>query len=299
MNRKRWWLSIAILIVLLIVWQSFFIVDEMEDAVVTFFGNPRRVYARQPGLKMKIPLLDKVYRFDNRLLVYEGLEAELLTFDKTNILITFYALWRVEDPLEYFKSVRDRANAEAKLNAVIHSALGSALGETDFLELINTDTQKMRLGAILAGVLQQCQAIARQEYGIELVDLRLKRLTFPDQVRQAVLLRIESERKAKSSAIRSEGQARATEIRSEADLQRNIILTEARKNARIRVGEGEATAARIWRETLEQNLDFYEFQKKLEVYEKAFDRNSVLFLPSDSPLMRLLLEGPETGESKE
>lgn len=297
MNRKRLGLIIAVSIILLIVWQCFFIVDEMEDAVVTFFGHPRRVYARQPGLKIKIPLLDKVYRFDNRLLVYESLEAELLTIDKTNILITFYALWKVEDPLEYFKAVRDRANAEAKLNAVILSALGSALGETDFLELVNTDTQKMRLGAILNGVLQQCRAIARQEYGIELADLRLKRLTFPDQVRQSVLLRIESERKAKSSAIRSEGQARATEIRSEADLQRNTILTEARKNARIRVGEGEATAARIWRETLEENLDFYEFQKKLEVYEKAFDRNSVLFLPSDSPLMRLLLEGPETGES--
>ena len=98
MNRNRLWLSVAILIVLLLVWQSFFIVDEMEDAVVTFFGNPRRVYARQPGLKMKIPLLDKVYRFDNRLLVYEGLEAELLTFDKTNILITFFALWTSREP---------------------------------------------------------------------------------------------------------------------------------------------------------------------------------------------------------
>ncbi len=292
-----YWAIIAALVVLLIQ-QTFFTVDVMEHVVVTLFGEPRVVYTNQlessdqAGLKVKIPFFDKVYRFDNRLRVYESAESEFLTVDKNNIVVTFYALWRVKDPLQYFISVRERTSAESKLDKVIFSRLGTAFGKADFATLINVEEEQMRLGETVDAVARQCRADAEREYGIELVDLRLKRLSFPDQVRQSVLNRIRSERQAKSREVRSEGEARATEIRAQADYESAKILAEARKQATIRIGQGEATTARIWRETLEENLDFYQFQKNLEVYEKGIDKDTVLFIPADSPLMELLLQGP-------
>jgi len=295
MIRKLVIAAIALVVISVLIQQTFFVVDVMEHAVVTLFGKPVRVYADEPGLKVKIPFLHRVYRFDNRLCVYESADAEYLTIDKTNIVINFYALWRVEEPLLFFKSIRDRSSAESKLDKVISSRLGSAFGKTDFSKLINTDTAKMQLGKLLENVLGQCRDEAGREYGVKLVDLRLKRLSFPDQVRQSVLDRIRSERQAKSSEIRSEGRSRAREIRAEAEYQRKKILAEADRQARVRIGEGEATAARLWHETLEENIDFYQFQRRLEVYEKSFDEDTVLFIPADSPLMELLLEGPQSG----
>jgi len=302
MKRKLLYGLVAVAVVVVLIQQTFFTVDVMEHAVVTLFGEPRVVYTNQlgvsdqAGLKVKIPFFDKVYRFDNRLRVYESAESEFLTVDKTNIVVTFYALWRVKDPLQYFISVLERTSAESKLDKVIFSRLGTAFGKADFAALINVDKERMRLGETVESVLAQCRADAEREYGIELVDLRLKRLSFPDQVRQSVLNRIRSERQAKSREVRSEGEARATEIRAQADYESAKILAEARKQATIRMGQGEATAARIWRETLEQNLDFYQFQKNLEVYEKGIDQDTVLFIPGDSPLMELLLKGPRSEE---
>lgn len=300
MQHKPILLIILLALFILLISQVFFTVDVMEHVVVTQFGRPVHVYANVPGrdvsgLKMRIPFLQKVHRFDNRLRVYEGADAEFLTVDKTNIVITFYALWRIQDPLEFFVSVQDRVRAESNLDKVILSRLGTAFGRTDFAHLINVDREQMRLGEIVEGVLEQCRVDARREYGIELVDLRLKRLAFPDQVRLSVLNRIRSERQARSREIRSEGEALATEIRARASYESSRILAEARKQATIRTGEGEALAAKIWRETLEENLDFYEFQKSLEIYEKGINKDTVLYIPADSPLMELLIKG--LGES--
>lgn len=293
MNKRTLILLIIVVVGILIVSRVFFVVDVMEHAVVTMFGKPVQVYVDQPGLKVRIPPIQKVRKFDNRLRVYQSMDSEFLTVDKTNIMVTFYALWRIDDPLKYLISVRDRISAESKLDKIISSRLGSAFGQIPFTQLIDVDPEIMRLGEILDEVLAQCREEAKEDYGIELADLRLRRLAFPEQVRESVLNRIRSERRAKSREIRSEGEADATRIRAEAEAARAKILAEARRQATVRVGKGEAEAARIWREALEENLDFYDFQKRLEVLEKTIDGDTSLFIPSDSPLMELLLQGAD------
>lgn len=298
---------IAALAVLWIVRQTFFFVDMTEHVIVTQFGKPVEVYLNLPiqgrsvaGLKRKLPFLQRLYRLDNRLRVYEATDAAFLTVDKTEIVISFYTLWRIEDPLNYFKSVGNRVSAESKLDALILAQFGEAFGKREFSRLVNVEPDRMKLNDIVQSVLEKCRQQASAEYGIALTDLCLKRLAFPTQVRQSVLNRIRSERQARSAEIRSEGEADATRIRAQADLDSARILAEARRQATLLRGQGEAEAAAIWREALEDNIDFYEFQKRLELYEKGFNKDTVLFVPAESPLMRLLLQGPEdSGQSGE
>jgi modulator of FtsH protease HflC len=297
MKKSHLLIVLLILAVALLIQQSFFIVDEMEHAVVTFFGQPVKIYRDEPGLKRKIPFVHAVNRMDDRVHLYEGQEAEYLTLDKINIIVTFYTLWRVDEPLVYLKTVRERYNAEAILEKIIRSNFGTAFSEVDFKNLIHTDPEKMQLSQLVDRVFESARKNTFQEYGIDLVDLRIKRISFPEQVKESVFKRIQEERRAKSAEERAAGRAEAQEIRSEADRVAAGILTEAREKATIRIGKGEATAARIWRETLEQNLDFYQFLKTLEIYEEGIREDTTWYVPSDSPLLRLLMEGPQEAPS--
>lgn len=279
----------AIVVIGLIV-MSFFTVDVTEMAVVTQFGNPVAVVT-EPGLQTKIPFVQRVRRFDARLQVLEPQQAEFLTMDKKNVVVNYFAVWRIADPLQYFRAMPSEAAARSQLTDVISSEVGASLASTAFDELVSTDQEKRRLREMVGAIRETVAEAVQEKFGVEVVDLDIRRLSFPDQNRRSVFERMRAERERIARGYRSEGEEEARKIRAEADREESRILAEAYERAEILRGEGEAQATRIFGDAIAQDPEFYEFTRTLEAYRTFLDDQTTLILPSDSELMRLLTDG--------
>jgi membrane protease subunit HflC len=280
----------AAVVVLGLVAMSFFTVDVTELAVVTQFGNPVSVVT-EPGLQTKIPLVQKVRRFDARLQVLEPQQAEFLTKDKKNVVVNYFAVWRIADPLQYFRALPSEAAARSQLTDVISSEVGASLASTPFVELVGTEQETRRLREMVETIRDTVTGALRDRFGVEVVDLDIRRLSFPDQNRRSVFERMRAERERIARGYRSEGEEEARKIRAEADREESRILSEAYERAEVLRGEGEAKATRIFGEAIAQDPEFYEFTRTLQAYRTFLDDQTTLILPSDSELMRLLTDG--------
>lgn len=265
-------------------------VDTTEFAVVTQFGNPVNVVL-QPGLKVKLPEpIQSVQRFDNRVQVYEAEPLELLTSDKKSVKVDYYGTWRITDPVTYMKTVKDKVGAEARLQDVFSSSLGVQLGQYNLEDLINVDTNKLKLNAMMQDAVQKCKEKAK-EYGIEVVDAQIKVLNFPDANKQSVFSRMKAEREQMAKKYRSEGSEEAAKIRADAEKEQKILLSEAYKQAQQLKGEGDAEAIKIYAQAFSKDPKFYEFIRSLETYEKTIDEKTTLVLPSNSEILKYLENG--------
>jgi len=289
MHPLRVVIPVAIVVVALVV-MSFFTVDVTELAVVTQFGNPVAVVT-EPGLRTKIPFVQRVRRFDARLQVLEPQQAEFLTMDKKNVVVNYFAVWRVADPLQYFRALPSEAAAESQLTDVISSEVGAALASTALDELVSTEQERRRLREMVGSIRDTVAEAVRDRFGVEVVDLDFRRLSFPDQNRRSVFERMRAERERIARGYRSEGEEEARKIRAEADREESRILAEAYERAQILRGEGEAEATRIFGDAIARDPEFYEFTRTLEAYRTFLDDQTTLILPSDSELMRLLTDG--------
>jgi membrane protease subunit HflC len=295
MNRIRNVL-LAVVAALLLAATAFYTVDVTETAVVTRFGSPVDVVT-EPGLRARIPFIHRVRKFDARLQVLEPQQGEFLTNDKKNVVVSSFAVWRIADPLQYFRAVPSEAAARGQLTDVLSSELGAALASVPFDALINTDASARTMRDMVGRIKANLQETARDKYGIDVLDFDVRRLSFPDQNRRSVFERMRAERERIARGYRSEGEEEARKIRAQADREESRILAEAYKEAEILRGEGEAEATRIFGEAIARDPEFYEFTRTLEAYRKFLDDNTTLILPSDSPLMKLLMEGAGSGRS--
>jgi membrane protease subunit HflC len=283
--------ALAVILVGVLITICFFQVDVTEYAVVTQFGDPVKVVT-EPGLRAKIPFIQQVRRFDARLQVLEPQQIEYLTNDKKNVVVNYYTVWRIADPLQYFRALPSDAAAASQLTDVTSSEVGAALASIPFDELINaTDPGKRRLRPMIDGIETAVRTLAAREYGIEVVDFDIRRLSFPDQNRRSVFERMRAERERIARRYRSEGEEEARKVRAQADASESRILSEAYRQAEILRGEGEAEATRIFGEAIARDPEFYEFTRTLDAYRKFLDDQTTLILPADSELMRLLTEG--------
>ncbi len=283
----------AAALVILTLASSVWVQDTTEYAVVTRFGEPVRTRL-EPGLGLRWPLgVERVDRISNQLRLLIPADAEYLTRDKKNLEVSSFLLWRVDDPLVFLRSVGTREGAEARLSYLLASELGTSLGHVEFAALINIDPSQDGLGELDAELLERCRATAAAEYGIEVVDVRVRRLGFPERNRISVFERMRAERKRIAVKYRSEGEEEATVIRSEADLARARILAEAEREAAETRGEAEAEAARIYGEAVRVDPAFFDFLRTLEAYEQIVDEDTTLVLPADAELLDLLVDGPE------
>lgn len=265
-------------------------VDTTEYAVVTQFGNPVNIVL-QPGLKVKLPEpIQSVQRFDNRVQVYEAEPLELLTSDKKSVKVDYYGTWRITDPVMYMKTVKDKVGAEARLQDVFSSSLGVQMGQYNLDDLINVDTNKLKLNAMMQDAVQKCKEKAK-EYGIEVVDAQIKVLNFPDANKQSVFSRMKAEREQMAKKYRSEGSEEAAKIRADAEKEQKILLSEAYKQAQQLKGEGDAEAIKIYAQAFSKDPKFYEFIRSLETYEKTIDEKTTLVLPSNSEILKYLENG--------
>lgn len=274
-----------------------FVVDATQCAVRTRFGRPVEVI-RQPGLHFKLPLVDEVTRLDARLLYFDAPTAEFLTEDKKNVVISSFVVWRIEDPLRFVQKLYTRENAEARIADLTASELGTALGRVPFSRLVSAAENEAHLGETSAGIADKVRQRAAEDYGVTVVDVGIRRLSFPEQNREAVFNRMRAERERIARRFRSEGEEEAIKIRAEADQERSKLLAEAYRVSAELKGKGEAEAARIYADAAGKDPGLYRFLRTLESYDKVLDEKTTLILPGNSQLLRLLTEGPSGGHSK-
>ena len=267
---------IAVILVLL-GWQGLFVVHQSQQAILLQLGRPLdRVYG--PGLHVKVPFIQNVVLFDARILDYDARPAEALTSDlKTN-----YARWRIVDPLLFYRTVRTIPNAQAKLDAVVYSQMRAHVARHTLTEVVDSARS-----SIMDSVTKQASA-QMKEFGIEVVDARIKRTDLPAENLRAIFERMRAERERQARQYRSEGAEESTKIRSTADKERALILAEANRDAQILRGEGDAEAARIFAEAFTRSPEFFAFQRSLEAMKKSLRDNTRIVLTPDSPLLQPL-----------
>ena len=265
--------------IVILLQQSLFIVQQTQQALVIQLGHPLdKVY--RPGLHMKLPFIQNVVYFDARILDYDARPAEALTSDLKSMVLDNYARWKIVDPLRFYRTMRTEANAQARLDAVIYSQIRAHIGRHTLTEVVN-DKRTDIMDSVTEKTSQQMK-----EFGIKIVDVRIKRTDLPAENQRAIFDRMRAERERQATQYRSEGSEESTKIRSEADKERALILAEANKTSQVLRGEGDAEAARIYAEAFSRSPEFFSFQRGLEALRKSLGENTRMVLTPDSPLLQ-------------
>lgn len=287
MKRGYYWLA-ALVLLALVARTSVFVVDETTTAIVTQFGRPVSVVS-DAGLHWKLPQpIQAVRFFDKRLLVFDPKPTEFLTNDKKNVVADAYVAWRISDPKKFLETVNDRSGAEIRMADIVASEMGAALGRYPLSALISTTPGEMKLNEIMRAVSGGCRETATADFGIEVAEVRMKRLAFPEQNKQSVFDRMRAERERTAKRYRSEGEEEAMKIRAEADRERQEILAAAYNEAERIRGEGDAEAMSVYGEAYSADPEFYKFLRTLESYKTFLDDKTTIVLSSDSELLQLL-----------
>lgn len=273
-------LGVFVLLLMLGV-SPFFVVDLTQTAIVVQLGEPKRTIT-EPGLKFKIPFVQEVTYFDKRLLDYDVPAREVITKDKKTILIDNYAKWKIVDPLQVYKSFQTQRGALQRLDDIVYSELRVELGLHELQEIVSAN----RL-IIMAKVAQRANEIANK-YGLEILDVRIKRADLPEQNAKAVFDRMQAERERIAKQYKAEGAEEAQKIRSEAEKDRAILLADAYKISQEIRGAGEAKAFKIYADAYRQDPKFFEFIRTMEAYTKVFATNTTMVLSPDSEFLRYL-----------
>lgn len=261
--------------------QTVYVVDQTETAIVLQLGKPV-AGPIAPGLHAKIPFIQNVVTFDGRLLEYDAKAAEVLTLDKKNLVVDNYARWRITDPLLFYRTLRTVGRANARLDDIIYAELRVALGQYTLLDVVS-EKRSVIMGEVMK---KSSQLLA--PYGLEVVDVRIKRTDLPPENAHAIYGRMKAERERQAKLYRSEGWEEMEKIKSGADKDRAIILAEAERQAEVLRGQGDAEAALVWAEAVGKSPDFFGFTRSLEAYQKSFARNSRIFLTPDNPFLKYM-----------
>ena len=260
-----------------------FIVDETEQVVILAFGKPVRTIT-EPGINMKVPFpLQEKIKFDDRLLEYDSPPEEILSKDKKTLIVDNYVRWRIVDPLQFLKTVQAIPTALSRMDDIVYSELRRELGTHDMVEIITENREK------LMEIVTFNSNKATLDYGIEVLDVRIRRVDLPAENEESIYARMEAERNRQANKFRSEGEEEAQKIRASTDRDKTIILADAYKEAEGIRGEGDAKAVEIYANAYSADTKFYEFVRILDTYKKIIDDKTTLVLPADSRLFKLLL----------
>ena len=259
-----------------------FTVDETRQVVILQFGEPVRII-KTPGLHFKLPApLQVAQHFDDRLLEYDVPPEEILSKDKKSLIVDNYVRWRIIDPLLFLQTVQTEPIAKTRIDDIVYSELRRELGTHNMSEII-TENREL----IMEKVTRE-SAAATKPYGIEVVDVRLKRVDLPQNNEQSIYRRMQAERIRQANKFRSEGEEESQKIKASTDKDKTIILANAYKEAEEVKGEGEAKAVDIYARAFSKDPDFYEFYRTLETYKIILDKKTTLVLPTNSKLFDIL-----------
>jgi membrane protease subunit HflC len=274
--------GILLIIVAIVANQSLFIVDETNQAIILQFGEPINTVTT-PGLNVKLPFVQNVIYFEKRVLSSDAPPQEYLTSDKKRLVVDHVTRWRITDPLLFFKAVRTEAGARARLDDIVFSELRRELATVGFNDVISDEREQ-----IMERVAHTTSEKS-SEFGIEVVNVRVKRADLPEEVEQSVFDRMRAERQRESSLFRAEGEEQANIIRAQADRASTVILAEGEQEAQQLRGEGEAEAIAIYAEALNQDPEFFAFSRRLEAYGNVLKAGDKVVIPADSEFFRYLI----------
>jgi membrane protease subunit HflC len=292
MKRNLGVLVIVAVVVLILTSLSLFIVDQRQNAIVFRLGEVVNV-KRDPGLYAKIPLLDNVRYFDTRILTIDTAEPErFLTSEKKNVLVDLFVKWRIIDVRIYYVSVGgDEARARTRLLQTINDSLRAEFGNRTVHEVVSGERDK------IMELMRQRANEDASKIGVQVLDVRMKRVDLPQEVSESVYRRMEAERKRVANELRSTGSAESEKIRADADRQREVILAQAYRDAQKIKGDGDAKATAIYAGATQTNPEFYTFYRSLEAYRQSFkSKNDVLVLEPNSEFFRYLRSGGKAGK---
>jgi len=292
----------------LVVGKPLYVVDEREQAIILQFGKPVRVQT-EPGLKVKVPFIQTVTFFPKNLLEWDGSPGQIPTGDKTFIEIDTFARWRIVDPLKYFKTVRDEIAARERLGAIVEAVTNDFITSNTLIEVVRSSNRLMKAEDIVAeGMLEQVTQLSKVKlgreqmtrgilervrekmspFGIEVVDFRIKRINYVEDVRKKVYERMIAERKQISQQFRSEGMGESRRIEGEQQKELRRIKSEAYRTVEEIKGKADAEATRIYAEAYNRDPEFYSFVNTLDIYKKSLDANISLIMSTESEFFRYL-----------
>jgi modulator of FtsH protease HflC len=304
---KRTVLMFAAVAALLLVFSSIYTVSETEQVILVQFGRPVGGVVSRPGLHVKVPFVQTIHRFDKRWLEFDGDANEIPTKDKKYIWVDCYARWRIADPLRFYQAVRDERGGRSRLDDIVDGETRNAVASFDLIEIVRSSNRDFERTEELEGigsaealvkiasgrntiakiVLEKAAKIT-PEFGIELVDLRFKRINYVDSVQQKVFERMISERKRIAERSRAEGQGRAAEIRGQKERDMLSASSAGYKSAQEIKGGADAQATTIYARAYGRDVDLYQFTKSMETLNSSLGDDSTLILSTDSELLRYL-----------
>jgi membrane protease subunit HflC len=304
-NKSPIIILIAIVAVVFISKQFIYTVAETEQVIITQFGKVKRTIP-DAGLKFKLPVLEQVNTFEKRLLEWDGNPTQVPTQDKRYIWVDSFARWRIEDPLKFFKTVRDENSAHSRLDDIVNGAVRNQISNNSLIRAVRSSDREMQTDVnideekvvevstigtgrdgIVAKILEEVKPAARK-LGIEIVDIRIKRINYLEDVRIAAYERMISERKRIAAKFRSEGEGEKLRIEGEKEEEEKIILSEGYRQAQEIMGKADAKAIKIYAEAYSKDPEFYSFIKTLESYEKNLGSRSTVILSTDSEYFKYL-----------
>jgi membrane protease subunit HflC len=277
----------GLVILLIIASLALFVVDQRQNVIVFRLGEVVRI-VKEPGLYGKIPLLDNIRYFDTRILTIDTAEPErFLTSEKKNVLVDLFVKWRITDVRNYYVSVGgDEARARTRLLQTINDSLRAEFGNRTVHEVVSGERDK------IIELMRQRANEDAQKIGVQVLDVRMKRVDLPQEVSESVYRRMEAERKRVANELRSTGAAESEKIRADADRQREVILAQAYRDAQRIKGDGDAKATAIYAGAYQSNAEFYSFYRSIEAYKQSFkSKSDVLVLEPSSEFFKYLRSG--------
>ncbi len=269
-------LGIAAAAVLFTLANAVYVVTQTEQAIVLQFGDPVRV-VQEPGLKLKIPFIQKVVFYDNRLLNLDPPAQEVVLNDKKRLDVDSFTRYRIVDPLRFYKTVRTEIQARSKLEEIVNSSVRKILGRITLPELLSQQRTQ------IMSDISQAVKIDAQQIGVSVADVRIRRADLPVEVLQAINARMKAERERDAKEFRATGQQEAQKIRATAEKEQAVIIANAEKQAQIIRGEGDNQAIAIWNQAAGTDADFFAFYRSLEAYKNSFaGKDTSMVLAPDS-----------------
>ena len=306
MNVRAVVIGVVVVAAMLVSSNMFYVVDETQQVIITQFGRPVGDSVGDPGIHVKTPFIQRANYFDKRFLEWDGLANQVPTRDKRFIWVDTYARWRITDPLLFFQRLRDERGAQTRLDDILDGETRNAVARHDLVEvvrstnrdpdtiLLDTESETVVLEQIEIGraaITQEIHQRAQErasDLGIEILDLRFKRIAYVEEVQRDVFDRMIAERNRIAERYRSEGEGEAARIDGERERELQRIQSEAYRTAQEVSGQADADATRIYAEAYNRDPAFYAFVKSLETYELTADASSIMILSTDSDLMKFL-----------
>ncbi|MCQ9205134.1 MAG: protease modulator HflC [Omnitrophica bacterium] len=310
MNKNTPIILVVVVLAALLFANPFYIVKEGQQAIITMFGEPKR-QIRSAGLKFKIPLVEKVNYFEQRILEWDGYPTEIPTKDKRYIWIDTTARWKIVDPLKFFQSVSNERGAQAILDGIIDASVRDAVTSQKLIEFVRSSNRlverqkdlkkdkefidagafeiiKMGRDEIRKEIIQKAQGDLGPRYGIELLDLRIKRANYVEDVRRKVYDRMIAERNRAAAQYRSEGRGIRAEVEGRTQKELKAIQSEAYRQAQEIKGEADGKAAKIYADAYSRDQNFYSFLKTLDTYKNTIDKDTVIIMTTEGDYFKYL-----------